>query len=170
LASAQLTGRTSLRDIETCLRAQHSKLYSGGWRARPQFSWLFFVMPIILRDLALGGEKRLALQGRFSACPWLCSSPNPRRLTYRPTDPEPLPGDLPCQPDAPPSVGCHAAPLVSITWLGMPLRPPDLLKNGCVCQRSSPTGHPGERPAGLTAYPRERRGSRRRFGEAVRRN
>ena len=34
LAFAQLTGRTSLRDIETCLRAQRSKLYHMGFRGR----------------------------------------------------------------------------------------------------------------------------------------
>jgi len=34
LAFAQLTGRTSLRDIETCLRAQHAKLYHMGFRGR----------------------------------------------------------------------------------------------------------------------------------------
>ncbi|MGD0227590.1 MAG: IS4 family transposase [Terriglobia bacterium] len=34
LAFAQLTGRTSLRDIETCLRAQHWKLYHMGFRGR----------------------------------------------------------------------------------------------------------------------------------------
>src|SRR5208282_5901330 len=34
LAFAQLTGRTSLRDIETCLRAQQSKLYHLGFRGR----------------------------------------------------------------------------------------------------------------------------------------
>lgn len=34
MAFAQLTGRESLRDIETCLRALHPKLYHAGIRAR----------------------------------------------------------------------------------------------------------------------------------------
>jgi len=34
LAFAQLTDRSSLRDIETCLRAQQAKLYHMGFRAR----------------------------------------------------------------------------------------------------------------------------------------
>ena len=34
MAFAQLTFRESLRDIETCLRAMHSKLYHAGFRAR----------------------------------------------------------------------------------------------------------------------------------------
>ena len=34
LAFAQLTDRTSLRDIETCLRAQQPKLYHMGFRGR----------------------------------------------------------------------------------------------------------------------------------------
>jgi hypothetical protein len=34
LAFAQLTGRESLRDIEACLRSQHSKLYHLGFRGR----------------------------------------------------------------------------------------------------------------------------------------
>jgi hypothetical protein len=34
LAFAQLTERSSLRDIETCLRAQSSKLYHLGFRGR----------------------------------------------------------------------------------------------------------------------------------------
>ena len=34
LAFAQLTERSSLRDIETCLRAQQSKLYHAGFRGR----------------------------------------------------------------------------------------------------------------------------------------
>src|SRR3981189_2710877 len=34
LASAQLTGRESLRDIEACLRSQESKPYRMGFRRR----------------------------------------------------------------------------------------------------------------------------------------
>jgi hypothetical protein len=34
LAFAQLTGRESLRDVEACLRSQHSKLYHMGFRSR----------------------------------------------------------------------------------------------------------------------------------------
>src|ERR1700693_686032 len=34
LAFAQLTGRESLRDIETCLRSQRAKLYHMGFRGR----------------------------------------------------------------------------------------------------------------------------------------
>ena len=34
MAFAQLTGRESLRDIETCLRAHHAKLYHLGFRGR----------------------------------------------------------------------------------------------------------------------------------------
>ena len=40
LAFAQLTGRTSLRDIETCLRAQQAKLYHMGFRGRVSRSTL----------------------------------------------------------------------------------------------------------------------------------
>jgi len=40
LAFAQLTGRSGLRDIETCLRAQPSKLYHMGFRGRVSRSTL----------------------------------------------------------------------------------------------------------------------------------
>jgi len=40
LAFAQLTGRESLRDIETCLRAMGSKLYHAGFRSRVSRSTL----------------------------------------------------------------------------------------------------------------------------------
>ena len=40
LAFAQLTGRSGLRDIETCLRAQPSKLYHRGFRGRVSRSTL----------------------------------------------------------------------------------------------------------------------------------
>jgi len=40
MAFAQLTYRESLRDIEACLRAQHSKLYHMGIRARVSRSTL----------------------------------------------------------------------------------------------------------------------------------
>ena len=40
LAFAQLTDRTSLRDIETCLRAQQAKLYHMGFRGRVSRSTL----------------------------------------------------------------------------------------------------------------------------------
>jgi hypothetical protein len=40
LAFAQLTGRSGLRDIETCLRAQQSKLYHIGFRGRVSRSTL----------------------------------------------------------------------------------------------------------------------------------
>ena len=40
MAFAQLTGRESLRDIETCLRAMHSKLYHAGIRGNVSRSTL----------------------------------------------------------------------------------------------------------------------------------
>jgi hypothetical protein len=40
LAFAQLKGRESLRDIETCLRAMQKKLYHAGWRGAPARSTL----------------------------------------------------------------------------------------------------------------------------------
>lgn len=59
MAFAQLTGRESLRDIETCLRAMGTKLYHAGIRGRVSRSTLAIKliqhMQIYLRYLPMAG-------------------------------------------------------------------------------------------------------------------
>jgi hypothetical protein len=59
MAYAQLTGRTSLRDIETCLNAHPERLYHMGFRA-----------PIACSTFADANEHRdLAIYAEFASYP-----------------------------------------------------------------------------------------------------
>jgi hypothetical protein len=75
LAFAQLTGRESLRDIETCLRAMEGKLYHAGFRStvarntlavanerRPWQIWSDLAMLLIAHARRLYGGEPLALE------------------------------------------------------------------------------------------------------------
>jgi Domain of unknown function (DUF4372) len=95
MAFAQLTYRESLRDIETCLHAQHAKLCHMGFRAHVARSTLAKANEIrdwrihadfaqalirIARRLYAGEEFGVPLKGRITV--WTTADLRPRRRAY----------------------------------------------------------------------------------------